>query len=154
MGISVGDRVGTFMWNNGRHMTLYYAVPSMGAVLHTLNIRLSAKELSYIIGHAADRVLFVDSSLLPLLEKDGLKETLSKLDRIIVCGDDESAGGWTSTLPNTMDFDQFIKTGDATLSHFVWPQLDERSGAALCYTSGTTGDPKGLFICSVITDIS
>ena len=74
LGISIGDRIGTFMWNNGRHMTLYYAVPSMGAVLHTLNIRLAPHELSYIIGHAADRVLFVDASLLPLLQNDKNKE--------------------------------------------------------------------------------
>ena len=139
-GIKIGDRIGTFMWNNSRHMCLYYAVPSMGAVLHTLNIRLSKKELSYIINHAKDKIIFVDATILKLFEQID-EEILSSLQLIVICGQNEESGGWKSQLKNTMDFDEFLATGDKT---FEWPLLDERSGAALCYTSGTTGNPKGV----------
>jgi len=83
IGVKVGDRVGSFMWNNYRHLELYQAVPSMGAVLHTLNIRLSPTDLEYIINHAADKVIFVDEDLLPLLEP--LKGKLPTVEKIIIC---------------------------------------------------------------------
>ena len=141
-GIKIGDRIGTFMWNNSRHMCLYYAVPSMGAVLHTLNIRLSRKELAYIINHAQDKIIFVDATLLPAFEQIDTK-ILSSLSKIIVCGKNESAGNWSSNLSNTMDFDEFLKIADG-ITDYEWPALDEKSGACLCYTSGTTGNPKGV----------
>eukprot|EP01084_Bolivina_argentea_P116904 207645_1 len=140
LGVKVGDRIATFMWNNSRHMCLYYAVPSMGSVLHTLNIRLSPKELAYIINHAQDKILFVDATILPLLHRIDTT-TLNKIKKIIVCGANEASGNWKSTLTNTMDFDEFLQTENTS---FKWPNLDEKSGAALCYTSGTTGNPKGV----------
>eukprot|EP01083_Nonionella_stella_P287728 979494_1 len=145
LGINIGDRIGTFMWNNSRHMCLYYAVPSMGAVLHTLNIRLANKELEYIINHAQDKIIFVDSTLLPKFEQID-SNTLSKLDYIIICGANEQPYKGKSSLnklTNTkvIDFDKLI---DIQYQPYPWPNLDEKTGAALCYTSGTTGNPKGV----------
>jgi len=150
LGIKIGDRVATFMWNNGRHMCLYYAVPSMGAVLHTLNIRLAKADLTYIINHAQDKVIFVDATILPLFEKGVDLDTLNKVAKVVVCGPNEQPANWTSSFAEKhadlvkqkfVDFDDFLKTGDDS---YDWPELDERSGAALCYTSGTTGNAKGV----------
>eukprot|EP01083_Nonionella_stella_P287730 979498_1 len=107
LGINIGDRIGTFMWNNGRHMCLYYAIPCMGSVLHTLNIRLANKELSYIITHAQDRIIFVDETLLSKFEQIDT-ETLKTLDYIIVCGANEGKTDKLSSLTNVIDFDEFI----------------------------------------------
>lgn len=106
------------------------------------SIRLSKKELAYIINHAKDKVIFVDSTLLPAFTAIDQK-TLSSVHKIIICGKNEAAGGYVlpPDLPNIMDFDEFLATGDAS---YDWPELDEKSGAALCYTSGTTGNPKGV----------
>ena len=99
--MQVGDRVGTFMWNTGRHLQCYHALPSMGAVMHTVNIRLSPAELGYIITHAEDRVILLDADLLPLLEAVD-DEVLNTVELFVVCGTDEKPGGWTSTLPNAV----------------------------------------------------
>lgn len=135
-GIKTGDRVASFMWNNYRHLELYQAVPSMGAVLHTLNIRLSATDLEYIINHAGSRVIFADEDLLPLLEP--LKGKLPTVELLVVCR--HSEGGET-TFPRVVDYEDFI-SGQPTA--FAWPEIDEHSPMGLCYTSGTTGKPKGV----------
>ena len=136
MGVEVGDRIGSFMWNNYRHLELYQAVPSMGAVLHTLNIRLSPTDLEYIINHAADRIIFVDEDLLPLLEP--LKGKIPTVEKIIICRYGE---GGESSYENQVDYEDFIAGKDSVYS---WPEIDETSPMGLCYTSGTTGKPKGV----------
>ncbi len=135
-GIEVGDRVASFMWNNYRHLELYQAVPSMGAVLHTLNIRLSPTDLEYIINHAEDKVIFVDEDLLPLLEP--LAGKIPTVEKIIVCRHGE---GVTSDLPDQVDYEAFI---EGKAKKYDWPEIDENSPMGLCYTSGTTGKPKGV----------
>ena len=135
-GIKVGDRIGSFMWNNYRHLELYQGVPSMGAVLHTLNIRLSASDLEYIINHANDRVIFADEDLLPLLEP--LWEKLPGVELLVICRHGE---GGESSFKNQIDYEDFIANQP---TEYDWPQIDETSPMGLCYTSGTTGKPKGV----------
>ena len=136
MGIKVGDRVASFMWNNYRHLELYQAVPSMGAVLHTLNIRLSPTDLEYIINHAEDRVIFCDEDLLPLLEP--LVDKMPTVELLVICRHGE---GGESSFGNTADYEDFIAGRD---TNFAWPDIDETAPMGLCYTSGTTGKPKGV----------
>jgi len=134
LGVKQGDRVGTFMWNNQTHLEAYLAVPCMGAVLHTLNIRLFPDQLAYVINHAEDRVIIVDASIIPLLAK--VREQLTTVEHIIVKG-----SGDTSALGETLDYDTLL---DAEKPGYDYPELDERTGMAMCYTSGTTGNPKGV----------
>ena len=134
LGVERGDRVGTFCWNNQGHLEAYLAVPSMGAVLHTLNIRLPADQLAYVINHAEDRFIIVDASLIPLLA--AIKDDLKTVETIIVNGE-----GDTSPLGETLAYEELLAAEEPG---FVWPVLNERSAAAMCYTSGTTGNPKGV----------
>ncbi len=134
LGVRPGDRVGTFMWNNQAHMESYIAVPCMGAVLHTLNIRLFPEQLAYIVNHADDQVIIVDGSLIPIFAK--IRDQLPNVRHIIVNGD-----GDKSLLGPTLDYEELV---GAEAPGFNWPELDERSAAAMCYTSGTTGNPKGV----------
>ena len=134
LGVGEGDRVGTFCWNNQEHLEAYLAVPSMGAVLHTLNIRLFPEQLAYVINHAGDKVVIVDASLIPVLAK--VRAELTTVETFIVRGE-----GDTSLLGPTLDYDELL--GDQAAG-FNWPDLDERAAAAMCYTSGTTGNPKGV----------
>ncbi len=135
-GIKVGDRVASFMWNNYRHLELYQAIPSMGAVLHTLNVRLSPTDLEYIINHAEDRVIFVDEDLLPLLEP--LVDKIPTVELLVICRHGE---GGESSFPDTADYEELIADHATT---YDWPLIDENSPMGLCYTSGTTGKPKGV----------
>jgi fatty-acyl-CoA synthase len=138
LGVKQGDRVGTFAWNNQRHLELYMAVPCVGAVLHTLNIRLFAEQLTYIVNHAEDEVIFVDDSVLPILEP--LASTFNGVRHYVVMGDGE-----VGSLPNALRYEDLLEQVDSDPAHpFDYPQLDERQAAALCYTSGTTGNPKGV----------
>jgi fatty-acyl-CoA synthase len=134
LGIRDGDRVGTFCWNNQGHLEAYLAIPSMGAVLHTLNIRLPAEQLAYVINHAEDRMIIVDASLIPLLAV--IRDELKTVETIIVAGE-----GDTSALGETLSYEALLAAEEPG---FEWPVLDERSAAAMCYTSGTTGNPKGV----------
>ncbi|HEY1761400.1 MAG TPA: long-chain fatty acid--CoA ligase [Acidimicrobiales bacterium] len=133
-GIARGDRVATFMWNNQAHMEAYLAVPSMGAVLHTLNIRLFPEQLAFIINHAEDRVIIVDASLAPLLAR--VRDQIPLVEAIIVHGDES-----TGVLGDTLDYETLLA---AERPGYEWPELDERDAAIMCYTSGTTGNPKGV----------
>jgi acyl-CoA synthetase (AMP-forming)/AMP-acid ligase II len=135
-GIEISDRIGSFMWNNYYHLELYQGVPSMGAVLHTLNIRLSPADLEYIINHAGDRVIFADEDLLPLLEP--LWGKIPSVELLVICRHGE---GGESSFENQIDYDDFIKDQPTV---YDWPEIDENSPMGLCYTSGTTGKPKGV----------
>ena len=135
LGIQQGDRVGTFAWNNRRHFELYMAIPCFGAVLHTINVRLFAEQIEYIINHAEDRVIFVDDSLVGVLEP--LAAELGRVEHFVVMGD-----GDTGSLPRVLRYEDLLAGAPGT--PYEYPELDERRAAALCYTSGTTGNPKGV----------
>ncbi|HXG04437.1 MAG TPA: long-chain fatty acid--CoA ligase [Candidatus Binatia bacterium] len=134
LGVRKGDRVGTFAWNSHRHLEIYFAAPMMGAVLHTVNIRLSAHDIRYIINHAEDRVLIADASCWPLLEP--IRDDLESVQHIIVMRDTPGA----ALPPGTLDYEELLA---AARPVEAWPRLDENDAAGMCYTSGTTGHPKG-----------
>ena len=137
-GIGVGDRVGTFMWNGSRHLEAYHACAGMGAVLHTLNIRLGAKDLEYIINHAGDKLIIVDADVLPLLE--ALKDVIPSVEQVVVATE-SGFEGWSTDLPKAVDYEAFI---DGQPTEYDWPEISENAPLGLCYTSGTTGNPKGV----------
>jgi fatty-acyl-CoA synthase len=136
LGVRRGSRIATFAWNDARHLELYLAIPCMGAVLHPLNLRLAGEEIAYIANHAEDEVLFVDPSLLPAVEK--LRPHLKSVRQYVVMADAVPAG--TSLAP-VMAYEDLLGEGR---EDFAWPHLDENAAAAMCYTSGTTGHPKGV----------
>ena len=137
-GICVGDRVGTFMWNGSRHLEAYHATAGMGAVLHTLNLRLSDHDLEYIINHGGDRLIIVDADVLPRLEK--LAGRIPTVEKIVVAAED-GFEGWSTSVAEAADYEDFIADRP---QEFPWPEIDENAPLGLCYTSGTTGDPKGV----------
>jgi len=141
LGVDGDQRVATFMWNNAEHLEAYLAVPSMGAVLHTLNIRLSADQVGYIATHAGDHAVIVDASLIPLLAKVlPLAETIK---HVIVSGPADDAALASLAGPGR-ELHSYEGLLAAAADSFDWPDVDERSAAAMCYTSGTTGLPKGV----------
>lgn len=141
LGVSGDQRVGTFMWNNSEHVEAYFAVPSMGAVLHPLNIRLFPEQLVYVANHAQDQVVIVDNSLAGPFSK--LLPQMSSVRHVVVNGPVPSdvAEALAASGRTVHDYETLI--GDQPDS-YDWPVLDETSAAAMCYTSGTTGDPKGV----------
>jgi fatty-acyl-CoA synthase len=141
LGIVGDQRVGTFMWNNEEHLELYLAVPSMGAVLHALNIRLFPEQLIYVANHAADEVVVVDNSLAAPFAK--LLPHLRTVRHVIVNGPvpDDVRSALAADGREVHDYRALL---DAESDEFTWPELDEHDGAAMCYTSGTTGNPKGV----------
>ncbi len=134
LGIRPGDRVATFSWNNTAHLEAYLGIPSMGAIMHTVNIRLSPEHIAYIINHAEDRVLLLDASLAELFAP--VLPLLETVEHILMIGE-----GALETGIATLDYRELL-AGHAPLES--WPELDETSAAAVCYTSGTTGNPKGV----------
>jgi acyl-CoA synthetase (AMP-forming)/AMP-acid ligase II len=137
LGIQPGDRVATMAWSTHRHFELYYAISGIGAVCHTINPRLFDDQIVYIVNHAADRLLFVDASFLPLVERLGPR--LPRDCRVVPLSGCEPAPG--SSLPALPGYETLLAEEDDAA--FAWPEFDENTAAALCYTSGTTGHPKG-----------
>ncbi|MFE9453041.1 long-chain fatty acid--CoA ligase [Streptomyces sp. NPDC006739] len=138
LGVRGDERVATLMWNNAEHVEAYFAIPSMGAVLHTLNLRLPAEQLVWIVNHAADRVIIVNGSLIPLLAP--LLPKLPTVEHIVVSGPGDRSPLEDATA-RVHEYEELIAGRPQT---YDWPDIDERQAAAMCYTSGTTGDPKGV----------
>lgn len=138
IGVQKGDRVGTLAWNHHRHLETYFAIPGMGAVLHTINIRLATEHITYIVNHAEDVVLFVDEDLLPLVER--VQDHLETVKAFIIMTDKEELPA--TSLHPVFSYEDLIEDGDPNYS-FV-KDIDENDAAGLCYTSATTGNPKGV----------
>jgi acyl-CoA synthetase (AMP-forming)/AMP-acid ligase II len=138
LGIKKGDIVATMAWNGYRHMEIWYGIMSLGAVVHTLNPRLFPEQLNYIINHAEDQWIFLDLTFVPLFEK--LQSTLPTVTGYVIMTDRAHMPEAT-TLKNLVCYEDLIADGDDT---FAWPELDENTACGLCYTSGTTGKPKGV----------
>ncbi|MBI3697168.1 MAG: long-chain fatty acid--CoA ligase [Acidobacteria bacterium] len=134
LGVAPGDRVGTLAWNTSRHLELYFAIPCYGAVLHTLNLRLPKDQLTYIINHAEDRVIFVDTSLAPVLEE--IRSEIPCVKHFVVMDD----GGGETELAPRVDYEDLIAFEQGSPEAYAAKETD---AAAMCYTSGTTGNPKG-----------
>jgi fatty-acyl-CoA synthase len=137
LGVGPGDRVVSFAWNTHRHLELYFAVPCMGAVLHTGNIRYSAEQITYVVNHAENKVVFVDRSLAGTLAP--LQSDLKTVNHYVIMND---LGDVPSAMPSpALDYEELL-ANTSSIPNF--PEIDERAAAGLCYTSGTTGDPKGV----------
>ena len=136
LGVRAGDRVATFCWNRQEHLEAYLAVPSMGAVLHTVNLRLFADQLAYVVNHAEDRVMLVDSSLVEVLEP--IAARFDTVTHYVLIG--EGDPGALARHGEVVSYEDLLTGSD----DFDYPELDDRSAAALCYTTGTTGSPKGV----------
>ena len=137
LGVRPGDRVATFAWNSYRHLELYFAVPCLGGILHTVNIRLAAEQLVYILQHAGDRLVFADRSLAGTLAP--VQGALPRVEAWVLMDD---RGEPPATLPSpALEYEVLMESAPA---EEAFPAIDERAAASLCYTSGTTGDPKGV----------
>jgi len=137
LGVKPGDRVGTLAWNGYRHMELYFGVSGSQAVLHTVNPRLFAEQMAYVINHGGDKIIFTDLTFVPLLE--GIKDQLELVEHIVVMTDRQHMPD--TTLSNVLCYEDLIERGS---SDYQWPEFDENSASSMCYTSGTTGNPKGV----------
>lgn len=138
LGVKKGDRIGTLAWNHHRHLEAYFAIPSMGAVLHTINIRLPEEHLVHVINHAEDKVLLIDPDMLPLIEN--ISEQLATVEAFIVMGDDYSVP--ESTLEPLYSYELLVAEGDESYEYTT--VFDENDPAGMCFTSATTGKPKGV----------
>ncbi len=141
LGIAPGDRVGTLAWNDHRHLQVYYAAPGMGAVCHTVNPRLADEDIIYIVNHAGDRVLFFDPGFAPLIERIAPHITGSVRALVAMCAPAQVP---PISLPAGMALYSQDAVTEAASARFDWPSFDENTAAAICYTSGTTGRPKGV----------
>jgi len=137
LGVAAGDRVGTVAWNTHRHLELYYGVSGMGAVCHTLNPRLHPDQFAWIVNHAADRVLVVDTTFVKLVE--AVRDRLESVEHVVIMTD--RAHMPETSLAEPICYEELVRGHS---DRFAWPDLDERAAAIMCYTSGTTGDPKGV----------
>lgn len=138
LGIEQGDKVGTLAWNTHRHLEIYFAAPGIGSILHTINIRLSPEHIIYIINHAEDKIIFVDEDILPLVDK--LHPHLPTVKAYVVMTDKEELP--ENSLPNVYSYEELLQEGDETYP--FTRDIDENSAAGMCYTSATTGKPKGV----------
>jgi fatty-acyl-CoA synthase len=138
LGVEPGDRVATLMWNTQEHLEAYFAVPCMGAVLHTLNLRMPESQLAHIINAASDRVIIAHQSALPVLAKAA--DHIKDVERVVVVAD-APAGEANDAFGGAVDYEEVV---GAERPGYSWPQLDELDAASMCFTSGTTGDPKGV----------
>jgi acyl-CoA synthetase (AMP-forming)/AMP-acid ligase II len=138
LGIKLGDRVGTIAWNTYRHFELYFGISGIGAVLHTLNPRLAPEHVAYIANHAEDQILFVDLNLMPIVE--GVWDQLKTVKHVVVMTD-RAHMPTSAKIPNLLCYEELIADKPGTLT---WPEFDEKTASSLCYTSGTTGNPKGV----------
>ncbi|HYX03565.1 MAG TPA: long-chain-fatty-acid--CoA ligase [Reyranella sp.] len=138
LGIKLGDRIGTLAWNTHRHFELYFGISGMGAVLHTINPRLAPEHVAYIANHAEDQVIFVDLNLLPVVE--GVWDRLKTVKHVVVMTDRAHMPA-ASKVPGLLCYEELIEGKPGTIT---WPTFDERTASSLCYTSGTTGNPKGV----------
>ncbi len=136
-GIKLGDRVATIAWNTWRHLEVWYGIMGIGAICHTVNPRLFPEQIAWIINHAEDRVVITDTTFVPILEK--IADKLPSVERYIVLTDKEHMP--KTTLKNAVAYEDWIAEADG---NFQWKTFDENTAAAMCYTSGTTGDPKGV----------
>ncbi len=136
-GIKKGDRVATLAWNTARHLEAWYGILGAGAVYHTVNPRLFAEQIIYIVNHAEDKMIFIDLTFVPILEK--LADKLPTLKKYIVLTD--KAHMPQTTLPNAVAYEDWIAEADG---NFKWVEVEENDAAGMCYTSGTTGNPKGV----------
>ncbi|MGC1497254.1 MAG: long-chain-fatty-acid--CoA ligase [Sulfitobacter sp.] len=137
LGLSPQTRCGTIAWNNRRHLEIYFGASGGGFVCHTINPRLFPEQLVYILNHAKDKVLFIDKTFVPLVA--AIRDKLEHLDHIVLMESDIGDAG--ATLPGIIAYDDLLTTGDAD---YQWPDMDENCASSLCYTSGTTGNPKGV----------
>lgn len=137
LGIEQGDRIATLAWNNYRHFELYFGISGSGAVMHTINPRLFAEQLVYIINHAEDRWIFVDLTFVPLLE--AIKDKIGGVEGFVVMCDESHMP--ETSLSNAHCYETLLA---AESDDYQWPEFDERSACSMCYTSGTTGNPKGV----------
>jgi acyl-CoA synthetase (AMP-forming)/AMP-acid ligase II len=136
-GVKEGDVIATLALNTYRHLEMYYGISGMGAITHTLNFRLHPEQAVYIINHAEDKIIFVELPFVPILE--GLQDKLSTVEKFIVlCEENEMP---ETSLKNSISYEEYIKDGD---EEYKWPELNDDAACALCYTSGTTGNPKGV----------
>lgn len=136
LGVKPGDMVGTFAWNHHQHLELYYAIPGVGAVCHTINVRLFTAQIEYIINHAEDKVIFVDATLAPILEK--IAPLLTTVERFVILN---APSNFSTTLKNIIFYEDILKD---VSDDFEWVEVDEDDACSMCYTSGTTGQPKGV----------
>ena len=137
LGLDPQARCGTIAWNNRRHLEIYFGVSGGGFVCHTINPRLFPEQLVYILNHAEDKVLFIDATFVPLVA--AIRDKLEHLEHVVLM--EAEVGDAAEKLPGIMVYDDLISQGDA---EYAWPQLDEQTASSLCYTSGTTGNPKGV----------
>ncbi len=135
LGVKKGDRVGTFAWNNYQHVEMYFGIPAIGAVCHTLNIRLFPEQLVYVVNHAEDKVIFVEATLLPLVER--VVDQFKTVEHFVLVN---APKGVETKLPNVLHYEDLMAEAD---EDYEFPKLDENTAMGMCYTSGTTGNPKG-----------